>query len=85
MQWKSGDVAHFVPHPTLEQQEGCAGSLIPPVEYHTIQNTCDVNAAVTIHIYGGELEMCRIFLPRPDGDWDIDQRRLTYTDELVAP
>ena len=84
MQWKSGDVAHFVPHPSLEQEKGCAGSLIPPVEYHTIANPCEETAAVTIHIYGGELEQCRVFLPREDGDWDIAMRQLSYTEELVA-
>jgi 3-mercaptopropionate dioxygenase len=84
MLWKSGDVAHFVRHPSLEQEMGCAGSLIPPVEYHTIENSCSENPAVTVHIYGGELEMCRVFLPREDGDWDIAQRQLSYTDELIA-
>ncbi len=84
MLWKSGEVAHFVPHSALRQEKGCAGSLIPPVEYHTIANDCCESSAITIHIYGGEMSTCRVFLPREDGDWDIAARQLSYTEELVA-
>jgi len=84
MLWKSGEVAHFVPHSSLRQEKGCAGSLIPPVEYHTIANDCYETPAITVHIYGGEMSSCRVFLPREDGDWDITRRQLSYTEELVA-
>ena len=57
---------------------GNAGALIPPFEYHTIENAADVPSA-TIHVYGGELKWCHIFVP-VDGGFRRELRELCYTE-----
>ncbi len=39
---------------------GEAGALIPPFDYHTIDNPFD-KAAATVHVYGGEMDFCNTF------------------------
>lgn len=56
---------------------GEAGALIPPFEYHTIENA-DGTPAVTIHVYAGELDHCDIFLPT-EGGYRRERRELCYT------
>jgi len=56
---------------------GEAGALIPPFDHHTIRNP-DETPAVTIHIYGGEMTHCHIFLP-VDGGYERVERTLCYT------
>ena len=41
---------------------GEAGALIPPHDYHVIENRTP-ETAVTIHVYGGEMSGCNVFLP----------------------
>jgi 3-mercaptopropionate dioxygenase len=55
-----------------------AGALIPPFEHHTIENS-SAEKAVTIHVYGGELEWCHAFLPT-EGGYEEVRRDLCYTD-----
>ncbi|UCE04027.1 MAG: cysteine dioxygenase family protein [Candidatus Latescibacterota bacterium] len=58
---------------------GAAGALIPPFEYHTIENPFD-ERAVTIHVYKGELTWCHAFEPLDDKGWHRRTRRaLVYT------
>ena len=56
---------------------GQAGALIPPYEYHVIENAGEPTA-VTIHVYGGEMEVCRIFEPLPEGGWRKVEKSLAY-------
>lgn len=68
---KDGDVVAGV---------GEAGALIPPFDYHTIENPFS-QPAVTIHVYGGEMERCRVF-PGHDVDRDLygcEERLLSYS------
>ncbi len=58
---------------------GEAGALIPPYEYHRIENP-DPDPAVTLHVYGGEMTWCHIFEPDGQGRWRRERRALTYTD-----
>jgi predicted metal-dependent enzyme (double-stranded beta helix superfamily) len=53
---------------TMRTGVGSAGSLIPPHEYHTIANVDPERAAVTVHIYAGEMDHCCVFEPRR-GNW----------------
>lgn len=46
---------------------GSAGCLIPPHEYHVIANAGSA-PAVSIHIYGGDMDHCNIF-EHQGGDW----------------
>ena len=56
---------------------GDAGALIPPWEYHVLENASS-ETAVTIHVYGGDMEVCRIFEPQPDGGWRRVEKELAY-------
>lgn len=65
---------------TLRAGTGTAGRLIPPIDYHVLGNGRDQGASVTLHVYGGSLDSCRIFLPRPDGRYEPQFRALSYHD-----
>jgi predicted metal-dependent enzyme (double-stranded beta helix superfamily) len=56
---------------------GEAGALIPPFEYHVLENADQV-PAVTIHVYGGEMTYCHIFEP-VEGGYRRQYRELSYT------
>ena len=57
---------------------GTAGSLIPPSDYHILGNALADRPSITLHIYGGDLTNCHVFLPRPDGRYDRHERCLSY-------
>jgi predicted metal-dependent enzyme (double-stranded beta helix superfamily) len=56
---------------------GEAGALIPPFDFHTIENA-DATPSVTLHVYGGEMDWCYAFLP-VDGGYRRERRSLAYT------
>jgi predicted metal-dependent enzyme (double-stranded beta helix superfamily) len=56
---------------------GSTGCLIPPDEYHVLANTFD-SAATTLHIYGGEMDHCNVYAPRPDGWHERTPHWLAY-------
>jgi predicted metal-dependent enzyme (double-stranded beta helix superfamily) len=62
----------------LRAGTGSAGRLIPPIDYHVLANARPDGASVTLHIYGGSLDGCRVFLPLADGRFEEHFRRLTY-------
>lgn len=63
---------------TLQAGVGSAGCLIPPHEYHMIRNPLD-RTAVSLHIYGGEMDNCHVFEPC-GGDWyRRSSKTLRYT------
>lgn len=49
---------------------GSAGCLIPPHEYHVIRNAGSV-PAVSVHIYGGEMNHCSVFEPAASQGWFV--------------
>jgi hypothetical protein len=63
-----------------QEEVGSVGALIPPLEYHRMVNVSRTEVAVTVHVYGGELERCSVFVPRADGLWAREPRRLAYTE-----
>jgi 3-mercaptopropionate dioxygenase len=71
------DVVQFQRETMVMAGVGEAGALIPPFEYHMIENP-DTTAAVTIHVYGGEMTYCHIFDP-VDGGYLRKYRELAYT------
>ena len=75
---RNGARCRFEPCRELTQDIGCAGALIPPVEYHVIENPEDV-PAITVHVYGGELETCNVFEPDGKGYHTMVARPLRYT------
>lgn len=56
---------------------GEAGALIPPFEYHRIANAGDATA-VTIHVYGGDMEWCHRYEPNGDGTWKRERCALSF-------
>jgi len=57
---------------------GTAGRLIPPTDYHVLANAQPDHASMTLHIYGGSLDGCRIFTPTPSGLYEQSVRALSY-------
>ena len=57
---------------------GSAGRLIPPTDYHVLANADPDRASITLHVYGGNLDGCRIFTPAEDGLYQQSVRALTY-------
>ena len=68
----------FTEQQTVPATKGMAGHLIPPFDYHTIDNPLE-ERAVTIHVYGGEMEGCHIYEQLPDGRYQRVRRELSYT------
>ena len=68
----------FEPQDCVDAVRGSAGCLIPPFEYHTLCNRSGEAAAVTLHIYGGEMTHCHVFEPQPDGRYRRLERKLSY-------
>jgi 3-mercaptopropionate dioxygenase len=59
---------------------GSAGRLIPPTDYHVLANAQPDATSVTLHVYGGNLEGCRIFTPDASGRFVESVRALSYHD-----
>jgi predicted metal-dependent enzyme (double-stranded beta helix superfamily) len=58
---------------------GSAGCLIPPTDHHVLANARPSKASVTLHIYGGDLDDCKVFLPAtPDGRYEETTRMLSF-------
>lgn len=75
---KDGDAFRFEPRNSYEAGVGSAGCLIPPFEYHSISNPCDDTTAISLHIYGGEMQCCNVFERQGDGTWRRLERPLGY-------
>lgn len=71
------DIVQFKQETVIHAGVGEAGALIPPFEYHILENA-DTQPSVTLHVYGGEMDHCHIFEPVQDG-WIRRYRELTYT------
>lgn len=72
------DIVQFRQETQIHAGVGEAGALIPPFEYHVLENA-EPTPAVTLHVYGGELDHCHVFEP-VDGGWLRKFRELTYTE-----
>lgn len=70
-------VVQFEKEKVVQAGPGEAGALIPPFEYHVLENAIDT-PAVTLHVYGGEMTYCHTFTP-VDGGWKRGYRELKYT------
>jgi predicted metal-dependent enzyme (double-stranded beta helix superfamily) len=69
----------FTPESLVFAGVGEAGHLIPPFEYHMIENA-DPAPSVTLHVYGGELTWCNAFHPLETGGYRRERRTLSYTE-----
>lgn len=76
---QSGDDGfRFEPRNSYEAGVGSAGCLIPPYEYHSISNPSENTTAVSLHIYGGEMQRCNVFEKQSDGTYLPRARPLGY-------
>jgi predicted metal-dependent enzyme (double-stranded beta helix superfamily) len=57
---------------------GSAGALIPPFEHHVLANSQPDRVALTLHVYGGDMDHCDIFEPAADGGYRRQTRALVY-------
>ena len=58
---------------------GSAGCLIPPTDHHVLANARPTRESVTLHVYGGDLDDCKVFLPAtPDGRYAETTRMLSF-------
>ena len=70
----------FRRHAPMVAGVGSAGRLIPPYDYHTISNPDPERRAMTIHVYGGEMDRCSAFFPLGEDGWfQRERRELSYT------
>lgn len=69
---------HFQQESNVRSEIGDAGALIPPFEYHKIENSFQ-KPAITFHVYKGEMTSCNVFLPAEEGGYKKEQKQLSYT------
>jgi len=72
------DIVQFERETVIMAGVGEAGALIPPFEYHMIENPTAA-PVVTIHVYGGEMTYCHVFEPEGASGYRRKYRELTYT------
>ena len=72
------DAYRFVERDRVEASAGSAGALIPPFEYHILANQQPERVALTLHVYGGDMDHCSIFQPQPSGLYRREVKSLTY-------
>lgn len=70
----------FVERGKVRAGVGTAGALIPPWDYHVLGNALADRPSVTLHVYGGDLTSCHVFVPRADGRYERQDRSLSYHD-----
>jgi 3-mercaptopropionate dioxygenase len=74
-------LCRFAHRGDVPARAGSAGALIPPFEHHVLANASTDRIALTLHVYGGEMDHCSIFVPEPGapaGTFRRHARRLTY-------
>lgn len=74
----AGGTFRATPLGSLEAGVGSAGRLIPPTDFHVLGNACADRASVTLHVYGGSLDACRVFVPADDGRYREVVKALLY-------
>jgi predicted metal-dependent enzyme (double-stranded beta helix superfamily) len=58
---------------------GSAGCLIPPTDHHVLANARPSLASITLHVYGGDLDDCKVFLPATaDGRYAESSKSLAF-------
>lgn len=72
------EIVSFRKAKEVSAHKGMAGSLIPPFDYHIIENPVD-EPAVTVHVYGGEMRGCYAYSELEDGRYQRVRKVLRYT------
>jgi predicted metal-dependent enzyme (double-stranded beta helix superfamily) len=74
----AGGLCRFEQRGSVRARAGSAGALIPPFEHHVLANVDPGRIALTLHVYGGEMDHCSVFEPQPDGRFRRQAKMLTY-------
>jgi len=77
---EAAGVYAFAEQNEINARVGDAGSLIPPFEYHVLANAQPDATSVTLHVYGGEMDRCNLYVPRGDGTYERQDHALSYDD-----
>jgi 3-mercaptopropionate dioxygenase len=77
---QAGNAVRFRKRESVHAAVGSAGCLIPPFEHHVLANAHD-GTSITLHVYGGEITRCNIYVPRGDGWHERQTRQLGYDAE----
>ena len=77
---RNGEHFEFREGRRLQPTVGEAGCLIPPSEYHILRNRLTDRPSLTLHVYGGEMDRCSIFVPDDCGHFRREACPLRYTD-----
>lgn len=81
VQQESDGYYRVTPIGSLLAGTGSAGCLIPPTDHHVLANARPAKASVTLHVYGGDLDDCKVFLPAtPDGRYQETTRMLSFNE-----
>lgn len=70
----------FATRDVVDAGTGEAGSLIPPFEHHVIENPRSDRTAITLHVYGGDMSRCSVFLPER-GEWYRREEKVLCFDD----
>ena len=79
----AGDTARMEPTEVIHAGLGQCGALIPPVEYHRISNPYE-RSSFTMHVYGGRMRACRVFLERGEDTFSVEMKQLSTTSDAPA-
>ena len=81
VQQESDGYYRVTPIGSLLAGTGSAGCLIPPTDHHVLANARPTRASVTLHVYGGDLDDCKVFLPATaDGRYAESTRMLSFNE-----
>jgi len=73
-----GDEFAIAARDTIMAGTGTAGRLIPPTDYHVISNALPDSPSLTLHVYGGDLCECQVFMPTANGRYASHLRSLSF-------
>ncbi|HEX3526458.1 MAG TPA: cysteine dioxygenase family protein [Thermoanaerobaculia bacterium] len=62
------DLFRFEARDSAHACAGSAGALIPPFEHHVLANPREDRVALTLHVYGGDMDHCSVFEPLESPD-----------------
>lgn len=73
-----GGAWRFRPNKAIDAGRGAADSVIPPADFHTIENPFETTA-ISIHVYKGEMGTAGIYLPAgEEGEYRHETKALSY-------
>lgn len=75
---REDDRFRFSPQPSVRATVGNAGCLIPPFDYHVLQNPLSDRTSISLHVYAGEMSSCNLFEPGRRGWWTRTSKSLNY-------